>query len=136
MENTETKSVIQTVASETAESARKLGGKLRRLAESAADTSVTWARHCGEGISYGTQFAALQAEQPALRRKLDRAHRELGRAVYAAYGKGDQASGFAEAPGVRAALQRVEEAEATLHWNGARLAELRKSGRGGDRTSS
>ena len=51
METTETKNAIQTAANETAASARKVGGKLRTLAGSAADSSKRWARRCGDMLS-------------------------------------------------------------------------------------
>jgi hypothetical protein len=67
---------------------------------------------------------------------MDRACRELGRAVYAAQEKGEQASALAESPELQAALQQVKDAEANLDANGAKLAELRKSGAGEGSTPS
>jgi hypothetical protein len=135
METTETKSTIQTAAKETAESARKVEGKLQALAGSAADSSRRWARRCGEMLSGGARFTTLQANQRVLRTKLDRAHRELGRVVYATHERGEQAIS-AEPPEHQAALQLVKEAKAALVANGAKLAERRRSGNRGDSTSS
>ena len=136
METTETKNTIQTAARETAESARKVGGKLRTLAGSAADSSRRWARRCGDMLSAGGRLASLQAQQRVLQTKLDRAHRELGRAVYALHEKEGEASPFAQAPEVRAALEQVKEVEEKLRSNGAKLAELRGAGKRGDSASS
>jgi hypothetical protein len=137
MEETETvtKSAIQTAARETAASAKKLGGKLRTLAGSAADSSRRWATRCGEALSTGARFAALQAQQTRERRSLGRAHQELGRAVYALHG-GNGGVPLAEAPELQAALQQVKEAEAALDSSSAKLAELRKTSDSGDSTSS
>lgn len=135
MENTETKSTIQTAARETAESARKLGGKLRTLAGNAADSSRRWARRGGEALSDGARVAALQANQTTVRRSLGRAYEQLGRAVYALHGK-EGGSPFTEAPELQAALQQVKEAKATLDSNDAKRGELRKTGNRGDSTSS
>jgi hypothetical protein len=136
METTETKNVIQTAARETAESARKVGGKLRTLAGSAADSSKRWARRCGDMLSAGGRLATLQGQQRVLQTKLDRAHREVGRAVHAAYGKEGEASPFAQAPEVRAALEQVKEIDDRLHSNGAKIAELRGAGKRGDSAPS
>jgi hypothetical protein len=136
METTETKSAVQTAAKETAESARKVGDKLRTLAGSAADSSRRWAKRCGEALSGGARIATLQANQRVLRARMDRAYRELGRAVYAAQEKGEQPSALADSPELQAAMHQVKEAEANLDANGAKLAELRKSGGGEGSTSS
>jgi hypothetical protein len=71
-----------------------------------------------------------------LRAKLDRAHRELGRAVYAVHEKGDEAGPLIESPPVRATLEQVKEFAENLRSNEAKLAELRKTGNRGDSTSS
>lgn len=136
METTETKSTIQTAATQTADSARKVGGNLRRLADGVAGFSGRWARRCGEAVSNGAQLATLQANQRVLRTRLDRAYRELGRAVYAAHGKGEEAGHSPETPERQAAIQQVKEADAALASNAARLAELRKGEDRVDSTSS
>lgn len=136
METTETKNTIQTAARETAESARKFGGKLRTLAGGAADSSRRWARRCGEALSNGAQFTTLQANQRVLQTKLDRAHRDLGRAVYAVHEKGGDSGPLIEAPEVQAALMRVEEVAENLNANATKIAELGKTGDRGDSTSS
>jgi hypothetical protein len=128
METTETKNAIQTAANETAASARKVGGKLRTLAGSAADSSKRWARRCGDMLSAGGRLATLQAQQRVLQTKLDRAHRDVGRAVHALYGNVDEASLFAKAPEVRAALAQVKEIEERQRSNSAKVAELRVGG--------
>jgi hypothetical protein len=135
MEKTDTKSTIQTTANEAATSAKKLSGKLRTLAGSAADSSRRWATRCGEALSSGAKFAALQAQQTKERRSLERAHQELGRAVYALHGKNGGVT-LEEAPELQAALQQVKEAEGALDSSSAKLAELRKSSDRGDSTSS
>jgi hypothetical protein len=135
METTETKSTIQAAASETAASVRKIGGKLRTLAGSAADSSIRWARRSGEALSNGARFTTLQANHRVLRTKLDRAHRELGRVVYATHERGEQPIS-AEPPEHQAALQRVEEFKAALVSNAAKLEELRRTGNRGDSTSA
>jgi hypothetical protein len=136
METTETKSTVQTAARETAESARKVGGKLRAFAGNAADSSSRWAKRCGEMLSKGGRRATLQAQQRVLQAKLDRAHRDLGRAVYAAHEKGGDSDGLVEAPEVQAALTQVKAAAESLDANGAKLGELRKTGNRGASTSS
>jgi hypothetical protein len=136
METTETKNTIQTATKESAESARKVGAKLRALAGNAAGSSRIWAKRFGEMFSDGARFTTLQANHRVLRTRLDRAHRELGRVVYATHEKGEHASHFAEPPEHQAALQRVEEAKAALVSNAAELAELRKTGNRGDSASS
>jgi chromosome segregation ATPase len=136
METTETKNTIQTAAREATESARKAGGKLQALAGSTADASKRWARRCGEMLSGGARLATLQANQRVLRTKLDRAHREVGRAVHAVYGKEGEASPFAEAPQVRAALDQVKEIEEKLNANSAKVAEIRQAGNRRDSTPS
>jgi hypothetical protein len=135
MENTETKSTIQNAAKGTAESARKLGGKLRVLAGNAADSSRRWAKRASGRLSDGARFATLQASQTTARRSLGRAYEQLGRAVYALHGK-EGGSPFTEAPELQAALQQVKEAQAALDANDAKLAELRKTGSRGDSGSS
>jgi hypothetical protein len=135
MENTETKSAIQTAAKETAQSARKLGGRLRALADNAADSSRRWARRAGGGLSDGARFAALQANQTTVRRRLGRAYEQLGRAVYALHGK-EGGSPFTEDPELQAALQQIKEAKAALDSNDAKLAGLRETGNRGDSSSS
>jgi hypothetical protein len=135
MENTETKTTIQTAARETAESARKLGGKLRTLAGNAANSSRRWARRGGEALTDGARFAALQANQATVRRSLGRAYEQLGRAVYGLHGK-EGGSPLTEVPELQAALQQVKEAKATLDSTDAKLAALRKTGNQGDSTSS
>ena len=87
-------------------------------------------------LSGGAGFATLQANQRVLRMKLDRAHRELGRVLYAAHEKCEEAGPLIELPEVRAALERVKEVAENLHSNEAKLAELRKTGNRGDSTSS
>jgi hypothetical protein len=136
METTETKNTIQTAARETAESARKVGGKLQAIAGSAAGSSRHWARRCGEMLSGGARFATLQANQRVLRTKVDRAYRELGRAVYAAHEKGEEAGPLIAFPPVRATLQQVKEFAENLRSNEAKLAELRKTENRGDSASS
>jgi hypothetical protein len=136
METTETKNTIQTAARETAESARKIGGKLRMLAGSSADTSRRWVKRCGEMLSAGGRVATLQAQQRVLQAKLDRAHREVGRAVHGMYGKEGEDSPFAEAPEVRAALERAKEIEEKLNSNRAEVTKLREPGKRGDSPSS
>jgi hypothetical protein len=136
MESTETKSAVQTAARETAESARKVGGKLRTLADSAADSSKRWARRCGDMLSAGGRLATLQANQRVLQTKLDRAHREVGRAVCAFRASGADTSSFAEAPEVREALAQVEEIEEKLRLNDTKLAEIREARGRGDSTPS
>jgi hypothetical protein len=136
MENSETKSTIQTAARETTESARKLGERLQKVAAGAADSSVRAARRCGEILSRRARLTTLQANQRVLQTRLNRAYRELGRAVYLAQGKGEQASALAEAPELQAALQQVKESEATFSSNDAELAELRQAGARGDSASS
>jgi hypothetical protein len=136
METTETKNTIQTAAKETAGSARKVGGKLRTLAGSAADSSIRWAKRSGETLSDGAEFATGQVKQGMVRRSLDRACLQLGRAVYAAHEKGEAAGPLLEAPEVRAALERVKEVADNLHSNEAKLAELRKTVNRGNSTSS
>jgi hypothetical protein len=133
METIDKKSTIETAATQSADSARGFKGNLRRLADGVADFSGRWARRCGEAVSNGAQLATLQANQRVLQTRLDRAYRELGRAVYAAHEKGDEAGDSPETPERQAALQRVKEAEAALASNAARLAELRK---GEDRVAS
>ena len=86
-------------------------------------------------LSGSARFTTLQANHRVLRTKLDRAHRELGRVVYATHEKGEQANS-AEPPEHQAALQRVEEAKAALVSNEAKLAELRKTGNRGDSVPS
>jgi hypothetical protein len=135
MEKTETKSAIQTALGETAESVKKVRGELRRLAGNAADSSRHWARLCGERISDGARFASLRARQTSLRRRLERAHEELGRAVYALHEE-EGGERFVGAPGLEAALQRVEEADATSDANRAELAALREKLARGDSTSA
>jgi nucleotide-binding universal stress UspA family protein len=132
METTETKNTIQTAAREAAESARKVGGKLRTLAGSAADSSRRWARRCGDMLSAGGRLATLQTQRRVLQTKLDRAHRDVGRAVHAVYAKEGEANPFAEVPEVRVALEQVREIEEKLHSNGAKVAELRGAGKPGD----
>jgi len=136
METTETKNTIQTAAKETAESARKVGGKLQTLAGNAADSSRRWAKRCGEMLSGGAGFATHQANQRVLQTRLHRAYRELGRVLYAAHEKGEEAGPLIEIPEVRAALDRVKEVVENLHSNDAKLAELRKTGSRGDSASS
>jgi hypothetical protein len=131
MENTETKSVFRTAERETAESARRVGGKLRTLVGDAADSSRRWARRCGEAFSDGARLVALQAKQTRARRGLGRAYERLGRAVYALHGK-EGGGPLAEAPELGAALQEVKEAEATLDAHRAEVAELRETGKRGD----
>jgi hypothetical protein len=135
MEKTDTKSAIQTAANEASASAKRLGGKLRTLAGSAADSSRRWATRCGGALSSGARFAALQAQQTRERRSLGRAHQVLGRAVYALHGKNGGVV-LAEAPELQAALQQVKEAEAALESSDAKLAELRKTSDQDDSTSS
>jgi hypothetical protein len=135
METTETKNTIQTAARETAESARKVGGKLRTLAGSAADSSRRWARRCGEMLSGGARFTTLQANHRVLRARMDRAHRELGRVVYAALERGEQPNS-AVPPEHHTALQQVKEAKAALVSNAAKLEAFRKTGNRGDSTHS
>lgn len=115
MENPETKSKIQTAARETAESARKVGDKLRSFAGDAADSSRRWVRRSGEALSEGAEFATLQVKQSVVRRRLDRAYQELGRAVYAAHEKGEDAGPIVEIAEIRAALEQVKMAAGDLH---------------------
>jgi hypothetical protein len=136
MENTETKSAIQNAASETAESARKVGGKLRAFAGSAADASTRWAKRCGEMLTEGGRRATLQTQQRVLQTKLDRAHRELGRTVHALLDKGEAAVSLTEAPQFLGALEKAKEMAANLQENGDKLADLRKTGKSGDAPSS
>jgi hypothetical protein len=136
METTETKNTIQTAAKETAESARKVGGKLQALAGSTADSSRRWARRFGEMLSGGARVATLQANQRVLRTRVDRAYRELGRAVYAAHEKGEEAGPLIEFPPVRAALEQVKEFAEDLRSNEAKQAELRETKNHGDSASS
>jgi hypothetical protein len=136
MENSETKSAIQTAARETTESAGKLGERLRKAAAGAADSSVRAAKRCGEILSRSARLTTLQANQRVLQTRLNRAYRELGRAVYLAHGKGEQASALGEAPELQGALQQVKEAEASCSSNDAELAELRRAGARGDSASS
>jgi hypothetical protein len=136
METTETKNTIETAAKDTAESARKVGGKLQALAVSAADSSSRWARRCGEMLSGGARFATLQANQRVLRTRVDRAYRELGRAVYAAHEKGEGTGPLIEFPPVRAALDQVKQFAENLRSNEAKQAELRKTKNRGDSASS
>jgi len=135
METTETKNTIQTAARETAESARKIGGRLRMLAGSSADTSKRWAKRCGEMLSGGARFTTLQANHRVLRARMDRAHRELGRVLYATLERGEQPNS-AVPPEHHTVLQRVKEAKAALDSNAADLAELRKTGNRGDSVPS
>ena len=135
METTETKNTIQTTARETAESARKLGGKLRMLAGSSADTSRRWAKRCGDMLSGGARFTTLQANHRVLRARMDRAHRELGRVVYATLERGEQPNSAVPLEH-HTALQRVKQAKAALVSNAAEIAELRKTGNRGDSTPS
>ncbi len=65
---------------------------------------------------------------------MDRAHRELGRVLYATLERGEQPNS-AVPPEHHAVLQRVKEAKAALDSNAAKLAELRKTGNRGDSTS-
>jgi hypothetical protein len=132
METTETKNAIETAATGISESARKAGGKLRTVADRASDSSRRWARRCGEMLSKGAHLTTLQANQRVLGTKLDRAYRELGRAVYAAHEKGEEVGPLIEFAPVRATLEQVKEFAENLRSNEAKLAELRKSGtRGG-----
>lgn len=114
MENTETKNRLQNVARETAESAKKVGGRIRAFAGDAADASRRWAQRGGEVLSDSAEFATLQVRQGMVRRRLDRAYLELGRSVYAAHEKGEEADPLAEIPAVRAALDRVRETAKSL----------------------
>ena len=136
METTETKNTIQTAAKETTESARKVGGKLQTLAGSATDSSRRWAKRCGEMLSGGAGFATHQANQRVLQTRLHRAYRELGRVLYAAHEKGEEAGPLVEFPPVRAALEQVKEFAENLRSNEAKQAELRKTKDRGDSTSS
>ena len=136
METNETKSSTQTPASETAESARKVGGRLRAFAGTAADTSTRWAKRCGEMLTEGGRRATLQTQQRVLQTKLDRAHRELGRTVYALLDKGEAAVALTEAPQFLDALEKARQMAANLQANGDKLAELRRTGKSGDVPSS
>jgi hypothetical protein len=136
METTDEKSTNETAATQSADSARGFGGNLRRLADGVAEFSGRWASRCGEAVSGGARLATLQANQRVLQTRLDRAYRELGRAVYAAQEKGEEAGDSPETPERQSALQKVKEAEAALASNAARLAELRKGKDRADSTSS
>ncbi len=117
---------------EAGESAEALGGRLRALAGGAADTAARWAKRCGETLSRGRSRAALQAEQIKLRRQLERAYAELGRAVYALHEDAEDEARFAGLPEVEAKLKEMEKLEQGVRSSRAKIESLRQRGDEGD----